>query len=310
MKNGTKQLLSATALALAISLAAQPGAAQDLNTMYLRGQAVVPAYEGWMRNPDGSYDLYFGYMNLNWEQEFDIPVGESNRFEPGDVDRGQPTHFYPRRNPFLFTVNVPADFGDQELVWTVTSNGHTYKAFASLDTDYAIDPQVISTETGGDYGSLADELRTNIAPELKVESEAHHTVKVGEKLTLSAVAHDPDNIPDRRPWNGRAEDLESLYRPVGGSVVRSGPGLRLSWIVYRGPAENVTFDPTQLKTWMDTRIYSNSPWAPPYIIPEPPPENRWITNVTFSELGEYVLRAVASDGAMYTYENVRVTVNP
>jgi len=32
-----------------------------------------------------------------------------------------------------------------------------------------IDNQVISTEVGGDGGSLRDELRTNIPPELKVE---------------------------------------------------------------------------------------------------------------------------------------------
>ena len=67
------------------------------------GQPLEPAYEGWMRNADGSYTLFFGYMNTNWLQEFDIPVGPDNRFEPGNPDMGQPTHFYPRRNPFLFT---------------------------------------------------------------------------------------------------------------------------------------------------------------------------------------------------------------
>src|SRR5690349_24603911 len=74
---------------------------------YSSGQPLEPAYEGWMQNADGSYTLYFGYMNTNWLQEFDIAVGPDNRFEPGDPDRGQPTHFYPRRNPFLFTLTVP-----------------------------------------------------------------------------------------------------------------------------------------------------------------------------------------------------------
>jgi hypothetical protein len=73
---------------------------------YSSGQSLEPAYEGWMQNPDGSYTLYFGYMNTNWQQDFDIPVGPANHFEPGDPDRGQPTHFYPRRNPFLFTFQV------------------------------------------------------------------------------------------------------------------------------------------------------------------------------------------------------------
>ena len=105
-------------------------------------------------------------MNSNWQQEFDIPIGPQNAIEPGGPDQGQPTHFYPRRNPFLFSIRVPADFGNKELIWTLTANGKTEKAYASLKSDYQIDPQVISTEVGGDFGSLRDELRTNIPPEL------------------------------------------------------------------------------------------------------------------------------------------------
>ena len=39
---------------------------------------------------------------------------------------------------------------------------------------------MISTEVGGDNGSLADELRTNEPPELKVEGALTRTVKVGQ----------------------------------------------------------------------------------------------------------------------------------
>ena len=62
---------------------------------------------------------------------------------------------------------MPKDFGDKELIWTLTTNGKTERAYASLKTDYQIDNQVISTEVGGDFGSLRDELRTNIPPELE-----------------------------------------------------------------------------------------------------------------------------------------------
>jgi hypothetical protein len=103
--------------------------------------------------------------------------------------------------------------------------------------------------------------------------------------------------------------VEDIYRnPPGGGVVSSGPGLALSWMVFRGDAEQVTFDPVQQKTWMDTRVYANSPWSPPYIVPPVPPDNRWVTQVTFAEPGEYTLRAVARDGALFTYQNVVVTV--
>src|SRR5688500_9577373 len=148
--------------------------------MYLNGQGVSPAYEGWMPNADGSFTMVFGYMNSNWQQEFDIPVGPQNAIEPGGPDQGQPTHFYPRRNPFLFSIRVPADFGTKELIWTVTANGKTEKAYASLKNDYQIDPQVISTEVGGDFGSLRDELRTNKPPDLSV-IEAKRSVKVGDR---------------------------------------------------------------------------------------------------------------------------------
>src|SRR5687767_7052254 len=165
--------------------------------MYSSGQSVHPAYEGWLPNADGSFTMVFGYMNANWQQEFDIPVGPQNAIEPGGPDQGQPTHFYPRRNPFLFSIRVPADFGTKELIWTLTANGKTEKAYASLKSDYQIDPQVISTEVGGDFGSLRDELRTNKPPDLSV-IEARRSVKVGEPVTLTAVAHDPDNTPARR----------------------------------------------------------------------------------------------------------------
>ena len=52
----------------------------------------------------------FGYMNTNWLQEFDIPIGPDNNIEPGRPDQGQPTHFYPRRNPFLFTIKRAEGF--------------------------------------------------------------------------------------------------------------------------------------------------------------------------------------------------------
>jgi hypothetical protein len=301
---------------------------------YSNGQSVSPAYEGWMPNEDGSFTLYFGYMNTNWQQEFDIPVGADNAIEPGGPDQGQPTHFYPRRNPFLFTIRVPKDWGSKELTWTLTTNGRTERAFASLKTDYQIDKQVISTEVGGDFGSLRDELRTNVPPELVVEGEKRRSVRVGEPLMLVVFAGDPDNLPARRdgkpqprgttgqtitdtveppkvtlsPQTAPTNAADLVYRPPASIVPNSGPGLRFSWCIYRGKATAVTFSPDQTKTWMDTRAYANSPWSPPYNVPVPPGDGKWVTRVSFSEPGTYLLRAVASDGSLFTYENVTVDV--
>jgi hypothetical protein len=303
-------------------------------TMALSGRDLFPAFEGWEQQPDGSVKMWFGYYNENWEQEFDLPIGPDNYFsvvevgddptleadepfEPpfdvDDADRGQPTHFFPRRNPFLFTIDIPdpAAFGgpeDRQLVWTLKANGRTRRVYAALSPDYAVDGQSMSTDMGGNFGSTHQDLRSNVPPELEVEGRSDRTVRVGEPLTLVAHARDPDDYPPRRATR-RPQSLEELYAPPRGSVVRSMPGLRLSWIVYRGPADHATFDPVQMKTWMDSRMYANSPWSPPYIVPEPPEDGRWEVHVTFSEPGEFVLRAVAGDGARLNYENVHVTVS-
>src|SRR5262249_60959324 len=193
-------VIVAAALAACATLTAQT------RFTYSSGQSVSPAYEGWTYAPDGSVLMYFGYMNSNWLQEFDVPVGPDNAIEPGGPDQGQPTHFYPRRSPFLFTIKLPKDFGSKELIWTVTTNGKTEKAFASLKSDYEIDNQVISTEVGGDFGSLRDELRTNLPPELRLEGEKKRTVKAGEPLALTAFAGDPDNLPARRDGKPQPKD--------------------------------------------------------------------------------------------------------
>jgi hypothetical protein len=310
--------------------------AASAQTMHLQGEKLFPAFDGWEQQEDGSVKLWFGYFNENWEQEFELPIGADNHFaivdmgdnpdlqpdeafevslDPDDADQGQPTHFYPRRNPFLFTITVPEPemFGgpeERQVVWTLNANGKTQRVYASLSPNYAIDGQAMSTDVGGNHGSTHQNLRTNLAPELEIiEGSSERTVRVGEPVSLVAYADDPDNYPEgraRRPLRS----VEQLYNPPRGSVVRSPGGLRLSWMVYRGVEEHATFRPTQMKTWMDSRMYANSPWSPPYILPEPPEDRRWVSEVSFDEPGEYVLRAVASDGARFTYANVKVTVTP
>jgi len=325
MKSSSFISPSAAVVAIAwLCLTVSPGGASAQGRlMVLTGETVSPAFEGWWPNEDGSYKLFYGYMNSNWEEHLNVPIGPDNYFAFTDAgglddlqveaydfsqaDQGQPTHFYPRRNPFLFTVDVPANIGDRELVWTLNSKGQIARAFGSLAPDYRIDPQVISTEVGGAFGSLDDRLRENIPPDLRVEGEAYRTVRAGQPLDLAAIAHDPDNLPERssRPIPSTPEQI---YRPPSSLTAQSGPGLRFSWTVYRGDAQLVTFDPVQFKTYTDTRVYANSPWSPPFIIPEVPEDNRWASKAIFSQPGEYVLRGIASDGSMFTYQNIYVTV--
>jgi hypothetical protein len=266
-----------------------------------RGLNIAPVYEGWERTADGSFDLIFGYFNRNWDEWIDVPVGAANTIEPGGADQGQPTHFQPRRNQFVFRIRVPSDFGNRELVWTLTSNGKTEKAYGSLKPDYVVDATVMAANfgAGGQTGTVPD-LVGNVRPVLRVEGERTRRVKVGEPLTLIAVATD-DGKPRVRP----------MQPFIGGNrtVPTSATGLRLGWLKYRGVGD-VTFDPPQFSAWEDTRDGANSPWAAGWRTPPVPPDNTWRTSVTFKAPGEYVLRCAAHDGALMATENITVVVTP
>jgi hypothetical protein len=47
-------------------------------------------FEGWEHNADGTFSMVFGYMNRNYEEELDVPVGADNHFEPLEPTRGNP----------------------------------------------------------------------------------------------------------------------------------------------------------------------------------------------------------------------------
>ncbi len=125
--------------ALALTVKAQPTAlpAEPLRDS---GQSVTGAFEGWFRNPDGSFSLLVGYYNRNLKQELDIPVGPNNRIEPGGPDQGQPTHFLPGRGWGVFTISVPKDFGDKKLTWTLSGNGQTTEIPLNLNPLWEISP--------------------------------------------------------------------------------------------------------------------------------------------------------------------------
>src|SRR4029453_14900494 len=100
---------------------------------YNSGQSVQPVFEGWTRNPDGSFSMWFGYMTRNYKEAPDTPPGPNNGFGASGEDMGQPTHFLPRRADTVFKVVVPADWPkDKDLVWTVNYGGQNLKAYGSL----------------------------------------------------------------------------------------------------------------------------------------------------------------------------------
>jgi hypothetical protein len=313
-KNSVSVLLS---LALLVSISTA-----NAQLSYTKGQHIEPAYEGWRENSDGSFSFIFGYFNENWEEEPNIAIGENNFFTPGELDRGQPTHFLPRRNRFTFEVSVPSDWGDRELVWTVTSpNGETRRAYATLAPDYVIDNVVIASETGSlGAGTSSPESRANIAPTITVlgdttNGEHIRNVRVGEPLSIRALVED-DGIPKpRRTVSQNTEEgvKARMTRPPFRITVGKINGLYLSWNVYRGPGQitdTVHFDPPQVKPWEDTRSSANSPWGSMWTPPEAPEDNIYQSEVTFDEPGTYILWGRADDGGLYHDQYITVNVSP
>ncbi len=285
---------------------------------YLSGQPVEPAFEGWRPNDEGGFNMMFGYMNENWKESPDVLVGEHNFFSPGEADRGQPEHFLPRRNRFTFEVAVPADWGDRELVWTLTVNGVEKKAYATLREDYLVDNMVIASETGSlGAGTSSPESRANEPPVVTVQGDDIRTVLIGEPVLIDTLVVD-DGLPTptdpveeaRRFAEFAGGPLASAFvtpelvmqrrmtSPPTRVTVDKVNGLYFSWNKYRGPG-NVTFDPPQVKVWEDTRTSANSPWGALFLPPPIPDDGIYAVTATFDEPGAYVLWGRADDGGLY-----------
>ena len=269
-------------IAAAIPVAA---AAVHGQTPWLRSQNVQPVFEGWERNPDGSFNMVFGYLNRNYEEQPVIPVGANNYLEPGERDRGQPTHFYPRRQQFVFKVRVPADWGDKDLVWTVTHNGRTDKAIASLWPVWEINRDVMRLNRGAGSGQGYVD---NQPPTARLEGAESHTVTLPDALELAVLAGD-DGVPPPNPTLAKrtlrpGPKTQAIVDARRAAVT----GLAVTWLHYRGPGA-VTFEPQ---------------------VQEVGDDGRATTIARFSEPGTYVLQAIADDTVFMTPASVTVTVNP
>ena len=180
-----------------------------------------PSFEGWHPNPDGTRSLVFGYFNRNYEERLDISVGPNNQFTPGPSDRGQPTHFLPRRQTGTFAVVVSADFTGS-LTWSVTSNGETIAIPGHLRPEWQIT-------------ALREITSGNTPPVVRVHNAAgppsqgpggirtSWATKVAEPTALSVWVSD-DGV----------RKLRAAQRPPRFGVV---------WSKYRGPG-SVHFDPS------------------------------------------------------------------
>lgn len=240
--------------------ALQPAAAQvPLGIRTASGLTLTPVYEGWYQNPDGTFSLSFGYYNRNFEEIVELPHGAANHLEPAAFDGAQPTRFHPRRHWGVFTVTVPADFGDQAVVWTIDFRGERNSIPGRLHLDWRIDALDGEAETG------------NTPPMLAFSEDG------------------PKSAGPGGPWGNPVETVVGTPVPLTvwawddgrsrGSVVRAGRTgvpVTLTWFKHRGPGD-VTFDEDTARV--------------------PAEGGKATTTATFTEPGDYVIRVRANDAS-------------
>jgi len=222
------------------------------------GQSVTPAFEGWYPNPDGSFDLLVGYYNRNQTQVLDIPIGPNNQIEPGGPDQGQPTHFLAHRQWGVFTVNVPKDFGNKKLTWTIAANGQAMSVPLGVIKDYKVEP-------------LEDAAMGNTPPVLRFQpgGPTHTGPPRGITTSLSTTLPEPLVLT---VWATDKPAKRAGPPPPGPHA----PDLAIVWSMFRGPGA-VTFAKT--KPDIDKA------------------DGKATTTATFSTPGEYVLRLQANDSS-------------
>jgi hypothetical protein len=299
---------------------------------YRSGQNVVPAFEGWEKNADGSFDMIFGYYNRNFDEAVDIPIGSSNGVDPGGPDQGQPTVFLPARHRFFFSVRVPKDWpATRKLAWTLTIRGKTEKANGFLLPEWELNTAAIQ----GSLTAAMDSL--NKAPEISVEPAFRsQTITLPATATLTASATD-DGRPVRRPPGARGAGAgggaagdpsapgasppdrrgQQAAAPSGTpSVSTSAAGAAPQ----RGEPRQGGTDAASSAGATPVPVGLRIEWVP-YREPVgakvsfaaqtvPVADGKASTVATFSMPGRYVVRAFANDGAVWTPADLTVIVNP
>jgi len=313
MSNHVRRLLQTS---LAVVLVWSVSVPAQTQTPYVRGQGVQPVYEGYEKNADGTITMVFGYLNRNFQEEPFIPIGPDNAFEPGPQDRGQPTHFDTRRQSFVFSVKLPADWGTKELVWTLKVNGRTATAIGAVLPTWVIDEGTWRANRGsGINGRTADDYNGDQRPVIKIVGPTTLKATVGQPVTISAVATD-DGRPGPRPkpaMRGGGEggtigkitlsnpDLPSIGGDNNNAATGSGgpadqnivktrtayeTGLGVTFRHYRG-AGAVTFTPQEMPVRADGKA---------------------TTQARFKAPGTYVIKAVADDSTYTSDVDVTVVV--
>lgn len=231
-----------------------------LTTQRATGNTVTPAYEGWYRNPDGTFTMSFGYYNRNSAETIDVPIGPQNFVSPGPQNQGQPSEFQPDRHWGVFGVRLPATANrDTEITWTISFRGATFAIPGNLRPNWKIDA------LEGEAGS------GNTPPVVKFEptgpesrgpmgvTVGPRTARVGTPHVISAWVTDDGKGATSVTGRGAA------------------PQVTVAWFKHQGPGA-VLLRPSTARV-----VSAGAPV---------------ITEATFAEPGDYIIRLRANDSSV------------
>lgn len=191
-----------------------------------RGQPIYPVYDGFLKNPDGSFTLSFAYFSHNAD-EVTIPPGADNSFAPTPGDRQQPTVFKPGHWRFQCVMVVGSDF-DGKLRWTLNYGGtSTASSERMLQSNWNLveGAQELSRL---DYAKAPRGVCLNRAPTVRLLGK---TARKGE-VSIDATT---------------TEELH-LFGSVADEGLPRGKGLMVGWKMLKGPGRVTFSDPAAART--------------------------------------------------------------
>jgi hypothetical protein len=263
------------------------------------GLRVVPFFDGWYANADGTTTFSFGYSNLNRQELIEIPLGPDNFIEPKQFDGRQPTSFPPvvpdsgddargrggrrERERGVFTVTVPAGFkGD--VVWTLRNRGQSYSVPGRSKT--------------GAYGLRWPMAAGSVPPLLRFKADG----PAGRGP--SGIEADPARVPAGTPLSLTIFIHDDSVREKAEIAIKERDGgsknaINVQWFKHAGPGPVVFSEP---KGGL------------------PDVKGTIATTATFKQPGEYVIRVradnfgridtSAGNQCCWTNGYVKVTVTP
>lgn len=183
-----------------------------------QNQPIYPSYEGFMKNPDGTLTLSFGYYSHNAEI-VTIGPGADNAFGPAPEDRNQPTVFRPGHWQMQCVMVVPGNF-DGKLTWNLSYAGKsTSTSQRMLQSNWFLVDGAEALARSFDYKTAMHGVCLNRPPEVRVLGSIR---KRGEPTTLAT------------PFS--AGTRESLFGSLNDEGLPRGGTLRANWKQVSGPA--------------------------------------------------------------------------